>query len=517
MKKILTLVLILTLSNSIIYSQNSVKIQELASLDSSSVNIVLGRQAIVMDNDQVIHLFYGKWGLTVDSVLVFTSNDLGVNWNGPEIVSIYSHSATYTREHIYDISASVDGDNDIHLVYRYDGPPNYYSSYYNAYPSTHINYVEKIEGVWTTSVNVINDESVQSLQGNAYTVCYLNYSQLLNYKNVMHYIAYDYAWFATKYNIVYSNNSTGSWPGAEALYTYNLGAIDNIILNAPAMVVNNDTLFTVWYHRHDCTLETKMFNGTEWSTVNTIFNDKYFSPQSASYVVHTGSPQQNDTRAVTAMLRSIDDYNELIVLNKKRNQAWQVDTTQLAEYYYSVEPSMYLDTTYLYLYRNSVNIGGSILKYTETDGFLDPIPMSTEDDTELLLDIKSLSDASLPFAFIVRTEDDINILKIGKVNDLPIISGTETINLSTNLSLAQNYPNPFTAITSIKYSLPEASHIKLQVFDILGSKVAELVNSNQSPGDYSVQFSADKLPSGTYFYQLEVGNQKVVKKMFVLK
>ena len=51
------------------------------------------------------------------------------------------------------------------------------------------------------------------------------------------------------------------------------------------MVVNNDTLFALWYQRDACTLESKMFNGAEWSTVNTIFKDKYFSPQSASYVL----------------------------------------------------------------------------------------------------------------------------------------------------------------------------------------------------------------------------------------
>ncbi len=99
--------------------------------------------------------------------------------------------------------------------------------------------------------------------------------------------------------------------------------------------------------------------------------------------------------------------------------------------------------------------------------------------------------------------------------------GSDVNNLPRKYSLSQNYPNPFNPSTTINYSLPKAGHVTLRVFDILGRKVAELVNSKQNAGNYSVQFSAageaSNLSSGIYLYKLETGNFMSVKKMIVLK
>jgi len=86
-----------------------------------------------------------------------------------------------------------------------------------------------------------------------------------------------------------------------------------------------------------------------------------------------------------------------------------------------------------------------------------------------------------------------------------------------NYNLSQNYPNPFNPATSIKYSLPEASFVKLKVFDVLGREVSTLVNSEQAAGTYNISFSATNLSSGIYFYSLETANYKSIKKMMLLK
>ncbi len=104
------------------------------------------------------------------------------------------------------------------------------------------------------------------------------------------------------------------------------------------------------------------------------------------------------------------------------------------------------------------------------------------------------------------------------------------IGLPTKFELSQNYPNPFSAgggtsapITTIKYSIPNivgTAHelsLHLFVYDMLGRKVATLVNKKQAPGNYSVQFNASNLPSGIYFYRLEAGSFTKVKKMVLLK
>jgi len=84
-------------------------------------------------------------------------------------------------------------------------------------------------------------------------------------------------------------------------------------------------------------------------------------------------------------------------------------------------------------------------------------------------------------------------------------------------SLEQNYPNPFNPSTTIKYSIANESNVKLTLYDITGSKVAELVNENKSTGKYSVQFNAGRLSSGIYLYKLESGSYTMTKKFILLK
>ena len=76
----------------------------------------------------------------------------------------------------------------------------------------------------------------------------------------------------------------------------------------------------------------------------------------------------------------------------------------------------------------------------------------------------------------------------------------------TRISLEQNYPNPFNPSTTIRYGLPGHVHVVLDVFTILGQKVAELVNADMEAGYHEVQFHGDKLGSGIYFYRLQVGD-----------
>ncbi len=91
-------------------------------------------------------------------------------------------------------------------------------------------------------------------------------------------------------------------------------------------------------------------------------------------------------------------------------------------------------------------------------------------------------------------------------------------NISTNFSLLQNYPNPFNPSTIIKYSIKESSIVKITVHNILGEQVAELINEPQSAGNYEVEFIANDLPSGVYFYQLKTSSGfSEIKKMILLK
>ena len=89
-------------------------------------------------------------------------------------------------------------------------------------------------------------------------------------------------------------------------------------------------------------------------------------------------------------------------------------------------------------------------------------------------------------------------------------------------SISQNYPNPFNPSTSISFGLPEASQVKLSVYNLLGETVDVLVNSDMSAGFHSVNWNASNLASGIYFYTIEAHSVNgkdfnVVKKMMLLK
>lgn len=86
-----------------------------------------------------------------------------------------------------------------------------------------------------------------------------------------------------------------------------------------------------------------------------------------------------------------------------------------------------------------------------------------------------------------------------------------------NYLLSQNYPNPFNPSTTINYSLAKEGNVKLTVYNVIGNKVATLLNEYKPVGSYSVQFDGSNLSSGIYLYRLESGNYSAAKKIILMK
>jgi len=89
--------------------------------------------------------------------------------------------------------------------------------------------------------------------------------------------------------------------------------------------------------------------------------------------------------------------------------------------------------------------------------------------------------------------------------------------LPTKYCLYDNYPNPFNSQTIIKYEIPDESQVKLIIYDITGRSIKTLVNNKQSAGYYSIQWNANALPSGVYFYQIQAGSFRQVRKCLLVK
>jgi hypothetical protein len=129
---------------------------------------------------------------------------------------------------------------------------------------------------------------------------------------------------------------------------------------------------------------------------------------------------------------------------------------------------------------------------------------------------------SLPFVQI----DPIGIigLETKLTNEIVVTVGNEE-SIPNTLSLEQNYPNPFNPSTKIRFTIPsviasgtkQSQLVTLKVYDILGSELATLVDEEKPAGIYEVNFNAVELPSGIYFYKLQVGFFVETKKMVLMK
>ena len=98
-----------------------------------------------------------------------------------------------------------------------------------------------------------------------------------------------------------------------------------------------------------------------------------------------------------------------------------------------------------------------------------------------------------------------------------ISSVKNNVNQPTTFMLSQNYPNPFNPSTSIQYTVGSPHYVTLKVYDVLGNEVATLVNEEKPSGSYELEFDAEKLSSGVYYYQLRTGSFIETKKMIYLK
>jgi len=110
----------------------------------------------------------------------------------------------------------------------------------------------------------------------------------------------------------------------------------------------------------------------------------------------------------------------------------------------------------------------------------------------------------------------------GQYEKIPFISGdvatsTEEDQVPGVFTLHQNYPNPFNPSTTISFVLPQASAVRLEVFDIQGRRVSLLTNRTLNAGEHRINFEASGLASGMYIYKLKAGNFVQSKTMTLIK
>ena len=95
-------------------------------------------------------------------------------------------------------------------------------------------------------------------------------------------------------------------------------------------------------------------------------------------------------------------------------------------------------------------------------------------------------------------------------------------NIPDVFALHQNYPNPFNPVTTIRYDVPEQAHVTMEIYNILGQKVAVVVDGIHQPGFHAVRWNGvnmygKPMSSGMYFYHIQAGDFRSVKKLILVK
>jgi hypothetical protein len=174
-------------------------------------------------------------------------------------------------------------------------------------------------------------------------------------------------------------------------------------------------------------------------------------------------------------------------------------------------------------------------------GGQDNPPIFTDGERVNLIDLRFFMspDAEPQIVMIDSTFDPINGSVIfgdftGRIEFTPVFYGgwfcygciigvnDTALTIPTEYDLSQNYPNPFNSYTNIKFALPLAGHVNIEIYNILGQKVRELYSEHKEAGYHTVFWDATTndggaAPSGIYFYRLQAGDFIESRKMLLLK
>ena len=97
------------------------------------------------------------------------------------------------------------------------------------------------------------------------------------------------------------------------------------------------------------------------------------------------------------------------------------------------------------------------------------------------------------------------------------VANEDAAEVPARIALSQNYPNPFNPVTTVAFALPQATHVRLAIYDVLGREVAVLVDGVQPAGRHQVQVDARRWASGIYFFTLGADGQQQTKRMVLVK
>jgi hypothetical protein len=218
-----------------------------------------------------------------------------------------------------------------------------------------------------------------------------------------------------------------------------------------------------------------------WGPTDTLGDGRYVSPLDTA--INTGG---NRVVAVPFLAWNLSDNEkcDLLVAEARVNQRW--------------DPGERIVLRTPVAYRTAANNTCAELSQVLPSG---PLQLPAPGDSNFIFTTRPIRQGEL-FTFTAERS---------QILDVPPASAAAVF------ALFRNYPNPFNPVTTIRYTLPVGGKVTLSVYNVLGQRVAVLVDEVQQAGHYRAKFDGKGFASGPYFCRLEQGGASIVQKMLLLK
>ncbi|NUN09987.1 MAG: right-handed parallel beta-helix repeat-containing protein [Ignavibacteriaceae bacterium] len=291
------------------------------------------------------------------------------------------------------------------------------------------------------------------------------------------------------------------------LYDYENNVLDTLYKEVPQTVIGLTALDSLF----------------AFATTYEYLGDYEAAKEAYSYIIENYA---EDPQVVEAYHRFLNCLNLIHAEQSEYNDFYEeLNTTILNGAQTEIE---------LYLQRLSITTGIYLGNYESANTYLDSIINNSQSQVEILdaefeqIMLSMLMQSSQQSKALTPAETrnySLNTMDYASDRIKRILQKSSDIDSDKNktmvipleLSLSENYPNPFNPSTNIRFGIHQRGYVSVKVYDVLGKEVKTLINEEMEPGSYSVIFNGSEYSSGIYLYELKLKDQRIVKKMTLVK
>jgi len=302
-----------------------------------------------------------------------------------------------------------------------------------------------------------------------------------------------------------SHSADHAWyAGVEGDWEYEDNSYSRLV--SPQFFAPNDAVLSFWhwgaleaeeYDAHDAVLVQVSVNSGDWQLAEPL--DGY------SYCIGEGvdSPLPQDTPCFSGFFDWQQEHFNL--------GDWAGNNIRIS-FLFASDPTVHYEGWYL----DDVQVSSSAPEWISYQPGAGTVPGNEEVTIYFHFDGSEYEEIVLTGTLTVQSNDIENPEVLIPVEFMVSLEGVDEVEPLT-FELSQNYPNPFNPTTRIAFNLPQSGEVRLDVYDLKGRHIRQLLTGIQPAGEQEVVFNAADLSAGVYFYRLETEQFSATRKMLLVK